>query len=103
MNTDPRSSHQIIRGGLLLDVQARLAAPADILIEGDTIIEVGPPGMVAPEGAKVIDAADRLVMPGLVNAHTHGHGSLVLAPSHNSPYRKNHKSDQCQSAQINRR
>jgi len=76
MNTEPRSSHQIIRGGLLLDVQARLAAPADILIEGDTIIEVGPPGLVAPEGAKVIDAADRLVMPGLVNAHTHGHGSL---------------------------
>jgi len=76
MNRGPNASHQIIRGGLLLDVQARRAAPADVLIEGDTVIEVGPPGMDAPDGAAIVDAADRVVMPGLVNAHTHGHGAL---------------------------
>lgn len=69
-------NHQVVRGGLLLDVEKRNVAPADILIEGDTVIEVGPPGLEGPEHAASVDATDRLVMPGLVNAHTHGHGSL---------------------------
>lgn len=69
-------AYQIVRDGLLLDVQKRSVSPADVLIEGDAVIEVGKPGLEAPDGAVVIDAADRLVMPGLVNAHTHGHGSL---------------------------
>ncbi len=68
--------YQVIRGGLLLDVQKRSTAPADVLVEGDSIREVGPPGLTAPDDAVVVDASDRLVMPGLVNAHTHGHGSL---------------------------
>ncbi|WP_135505868.1 amidohydrolase family protein [Roseovarius aestuariivivens] len=67
---------QIIRGGQVLDIDARHVGPADILIAGDTIHEIGAPGLAAPESAVEIDATDRLVMPGLVNAHTHGHGSL---------------------------
>ncbi len=67
---------QIVRGGHLMDIARRRVAPADILVAGDTIREVGPPGLPAPEDAQVVDATDRLVMPGLVNAHTHGHGSL---------------------------
>src|SRR5262249_49244869 len=31
----------------------------------------------APEGAAEISAARRLLHPGLVNAHTHGHGNLA--------------------------
>ncbi|MEL6318478.1 MAG: hypothetical protein AAFR16_12675, partial [Pseudomonadota bacterium] len=67
---------QVIRGGLVLDVAARRAERRDILIEGAEIREVGAPGLAAPEAAVEIAAADRLVIPGLVNAHTHGHGSL---------------------------
>jgi len=70
-------SHTILRGGLVLDIAAATAEPADILIEGDTIRELGPPGCAAPEGATVISAARRLLHPGLVNAHTHGHGNLA--------------------------
>ncbi len=66
----------ILRGGRLLDIQAHAAPAADILIEGDLIREIGPPGMAAPEAAVAIEATDRLLMPGLVNAHTHGHGNL---------------------------
>ena len=33
--------------------------------------------MKAPAGATVIDARRRLLHPGLVNAHTHGHGNLA--------------------------
>jgi len=67
----------IIRGGRVLDVAGRRAEPGDVLVEGDTIREVGRPGLPAPAGATLIDARDRLVMPGLVNAHTHGHGGLA--------------------------
>lgn len=66
----------IIRGGKLLDIAKRRAAPADILIKGDTIAEIGRPGLAAPAGATVIDARHRLMHPGLINAHTHGPGNL---------------------------
>ncbi|MYD99802.1 MAG: amidohydrolase, partial [Alphaproteobacteria bacterium] len=69
--------HTIVRGGRLLDIERHTADPADILIEGDTIHTVGPPGMEAPEGAAVRDAGGRLMMPGLVNSHTHGHNNLA--------------------------
>ena len=50
---------------------------ADILIEGDAIKEVGLPGLAAPEGAEAIEAAEMMLIPGLVNAHTHGDVSLA--------------------------
>jgi len=34
------------------------------------------PGLAAPDGTQVIDAAQRLLLPGLVNAHMHAHGPL---------------------------
>src|SRR5262249_16457717 len=68
--------YTIIRGGKLLDIAKRAALPADILIKGDTIAEVGRPGLAAPAGAVVIDAKNRLMHPGLINAHTHGPGNL---------------------------
>ena len=67
---------KIIRGGRLIDTASGRADPADILIDGDTIAAIGAPGMDAPEGAQVIDASRRLMHPGLINAHTHGHGVL---------------------------
>lgn len=66
----------IVRGGKLLDPARRKAVPADILIKGDTIAEIGRPGLPAPDGATVIDASHRLMHPGLVNAHTHSPGNL---------------------------
>ena len=68
---------RIIRGGRVLEPRAHRAPEADILIEGDTIARIGPPGMAAPEDAVAIDARRRLLHPGLVNAHMHGHGSLA--------------------------
>ena len=68
---------QIIRGGRLLDIDARTAEFADVLIKGNAIVEIASGGLGAPEGAIEIDAADRLLMPGLVNGHTHGNSSLA--------------------------
>lgn len=67
----------VIRSGRVLDIATGRAEPADMLVEGDTIRAVGPPGLAVPDGARVIDASDRALMPGLVNGHMHGHGALA--------------------------
>ena len=74
MNTNPKT---IIRGGRLLDAQAHTAAHVDILVDNDTITEIGRPGLKAPEGATVVNAHGMLMHPGLINAHTHSHGNLA--------------------------
>src|SRR5580704_1758018 len=70
-------AYTVLRGGRVLDIAKGSADFADILIEDDTIRDIGPPGCPAPEGAVEIAAARRLIHPGLVNAHTHAHGNLA--------------------------
>src|SRR5262249_53479788 len=67
----------VLRGGTLLDPAGLRARPADILVENDTIREIGAPGLKTPEGARHLDGRDRLLIPGLINAHTHSHGALA--------------------------
>jgi len=67
----------IVRGGRVLDIRAHRADPADILITGDTITEIGAPGLDAPADATSLDASGTLLQPGLINAHTHAHGNLA--------------------------
>src|SRR5437868_2967849 len=74
---DDTMAFSILRGGRVLDIAAGTAEPADILVEDDTIREIGPPGCPAPDGENEISAAQRLLHAGLVNAHTHGHGNLA--------------------------
>ncbi|MFJ9787439.1 amidohydrolase family protein [Amycolatopsis sp. NPDC101161] len=45
------------------------AERADVLIEGDTIAAVG--DGLDTTGAEIVDVTDRIVVPGLVNAHLH--------------------------------
>lgn len=67
---------QMLRGGLLLDAAGHRAEPADILIRGDSIADIVAPGRAAPADAVTVDVSDRLLMPGLINAHTHGNSSF---------------------------
>src|ERR1700709_679960 len=64
----------VISGGLVFAHGAATASPADIVLEGDTIAAIVPPG--SADAPQRIDATGRLIIPGLVNAHTHGHGGL---------------------------
>lgn len=59
----------LIRGGNVIDPARDFSGKADILIQGNRIIDV-PKGETA-EAEKVIDATGYLVLPGLIDYHTH--------------------------------
>ena len=64
------SARTHIRNARILDVEAGDYRPGwSVLIEDGTIIEVA--HKIAAAGAETIDAADRVVMPGLIDAHVH--------------------------------
>jgi 5-methylthioadenosine/S-adenosylhomocysteine deaminase len=71
------SKRTLIRGGQVYDHDGDVHKPrvADILIDGDTIVAVGP-GLSADGAPDIIDAAGRLIVPGLINAHYHSHDVL---------------------------
>ena len=50
-------------------VNADGTVQADVLIDGDTIVEVAP--RIAPAGHTLVDATGLLVMPGGIDVHTH--------------------------------
>ena len=60
-------------------------ANGTIVITGDRIAAIGPADQIAvPQGASVIDAAGKTIMPGLVDAHAHGpQGVDDLVPQQN--------------------
>ncbi|MBE9606402.1 amidohydrolase family protein [Acetobacteraceae bacterium H6797] len=66
----------LITGARVLTPDAEDAPFRDLLIEGGRIKAVLPPGE-GPANVPHYDASDRLVIPGLVNGHTHGHGGLA--------------------------
>ena len=66
----------LVRNGRLADPALRRAVPVDILIEDGVIREMGE-GIAAPDSAELFDASGLIMHPGLINAHTHGHGGLA--------------------------
>lgn len=61
----------LLRNGHVIDTELTpVARPGmDVLIEGDRITAVGPG--LSTDGATVIDATDRIVLPGFVDTHRH--------------------------------
>ena len=76
--TESHGGFTLIRAARLIDGTGR--PPVEngaVLIEGPTILAVGPTDQVAaPEGApvEVLDFGDKTVMPGMVDCHTHHNG-----------------------------
>ncbi|AXH34278.1 amidohydrolase [Humibacter sp. BT305] len=57
---------------------------SDLLIDGSEVVDLGS-GLDAPEGADVRDGRDLLILPGLVNAHTHSWEILFRGTSERLP------------------
>jgi dihydroorotase len=60
----------LIRGGTVVDPGQGLHARRDVRLDVDHIIELGD-GLTPRPGEEVIDARDRLVLPGLIDLHVH--------------------------------
>jgi len=67
----------LIRGGRILDARTHGAEARDLLIIGGRIADIAPPGLTVNDETEIVNSNGLLLMPGLVNAHTHGHGSLA--------------------------
>ncbi len=59
----------VIKGGRVIDPARRLDAMRDVAISGGRIATIQT--NIEPGGAKVIDAHGKLVVPGLIDIHTH--------------------------------
>lgn len=66
----------LLKGGLLATLDPVSIAPGDLRVMDGRIVERGPRLAPAPE-EEVADLTGRLVLPGLVNAHTHLYSALA--------------------------
>jgi dihydroorotase len=61
----------LITGGLIVDPAQGLEEIRDLLIEDGRIAGLEPPGVISPEGRRVIPAKGLVAAPGLIDMHVH--------------------------------
>ena len=71
----------ILRGGTVLTMNPdrTIYAPGSVALMGDVIVGVGPVAEIdaAYAATEIIDCSDHIVMPGLINTHTHAPMALL--------------------------
>jgi N-acyl-D-amino-acid deacylase len=72
----------LIKNGQVIDGSGAPSFQADVLIQGDRIADVLPPGKA--EAAGSIDARGQVVAPGFIDMHSHGDFTLPACPSADS-------------------
>lgn len=81
MNGGPDGSNRIlIRSGTLIDGSGAPRRQADILIVGDRISAIVPPGSLPADGAEAIDAGGLVIAPGFIDVHTHDDNAVLVGP-----------------------
>ena len=77
--TGSGKGRKVVRGGEVIDGTGAGPVRADVLVEGDRIVEVGL--VEVRPGDLVIDAAGAFVTPGFINIHGHSDLSVLTAPA----------------------
>jgi imidazolonepropionase-like amidohydrolase len=82
------SDLKIVVGGRLIDgTGAELVEDSVVVIEGKKFKAIGKKGEIdIPAGAEVIDASGKVVLPGLIEAHTHPLGERGFEPKFKKYY-----------------
>jgi imidazolonepropionase-like amidohydrolase len=73
------------RGATILPIVGAPIQDGVLVVQGGKIVAVGGADTPVPQGAEVVDAAGRTIMPGLVDTHSHiggGDGGDRSAPLH---------------------
>lgn len=80
----PATDRTLIRGGTVIDGSGRAARDADVLIEGERVVDLierdGPASAPRRLDAAIVDAAGLVVCPGFIDLHSHGDLVLALPP-----------------------
>lgn len=72
------SDTTLLKNGLLIDGTGKAGTRADVLIDGDTIAQIG---TIPPAAAKqIIDCSGLVVAPGFIDVHTHDDAIVLDAP-----------------------
>jgi 5-methylthioadenosine/S-adenosylhomocysteine deaminase len=89
----------LLKGGIVLTLDPELGdfARADMLVEHGQISEIRPNIEVASQDVLVLDAANRIILPGFVDTHCHSYQGLlrgllpngVVAPDYDRDIQKN--------------
>ncbi len=61
----------LIKNGHVIDPANKVDEKLDILLSDGKIARLGKPGSIPADGARVVDASGRLVVPGLIDMHVH--------------------------------
>jgi 5-methylthioadenosine/S-adenosylhomocysteine deaminase len=79
MGDRPVLRRMLIRGAAVLGHQERYDAPvsADLMIDAGIITAIGTDLSPGADGCEIIEAKDRLAVPGFVNSHYHSHDTLL--------------------------
>ena len=75
-----QSQRQILlKGGLVLTLDRQVGdfAEADVLIEDSNIREVRPNIAVSADAAAIVDASNRIIVPGFIDTHSHSYQGIL--------------------------
>lgn len=69
----------VLRNGRVVDGTGAPWYRADVAVQGDTIVAVGP--NLAAEGRRTIDVAGRVIAPGFIDVHTDARRGILALPT----------------------
>jgi len=72
LNAQTSPTVLVLRGGTLVDVASgKEIADSTIVMQGERIEQIGLGNTAIPEGAQIIDAKGKWIIPGLIDSHAH--------------------------------
>jgi len=73
-------SRTLIRGGVVVDGTGAASRRLDLLVDGERVADLLPPGSGTPAVDETFDATGQVVCPGFIDIHSHGDLIFTLPP-----------------------